>query len=78
MLVNGYSQRSTGMVATQVYELLVASLAGIYKLGSCQFLCAPDWPARMTLQQDPFCTRLLGELDCRGEETPSPELVLLI
>jgi hypothetical protein len=25
-----------------------------------------------------FCTRLLGELDCRGEETPSPELVLLI
>ena len=25
-----------------------------------------------------FCTHLLGELDCRGEETPSPELVLLI
>ena len=25
-----------------------------------------------------FCTRLLGELDFRGEETPSPELVLLI
>jgi hypothetical protein len=25
-----------------------------------------------------FCTRLFGELDCRGEETPSPELVLLI
>jgi hypothetical protein len=25
-----------------------------------------------------FCTRLLGELDCRGEKTPSPELVLLI
>ena len=25
-----------------------------------------------------FCTRLLGELDCRGEETPSPELVLLM
>jgi hypothetical protein len=25
-----------------------------------------------------FCTRLLGKLDCRGEETPSPELVLLI
>jgi hypothetical protein len=25
-----------------------------------------------------FCTRLLGEFDCRGEETPSPELVLLI
>jgi hypothetical protein len=25
-----------------------------------------------------FCTRLLGELDCRGEVTPSPELVLLI
>jgi hypothetical protein len=25
-----------------------------------------------------FCTRLWGELDCRGEETPSPELVLLI
>jgi hypothetical protein len=25
-----------------------------------------------------FCTRLLGELDCKGEETPSPELVLLI
>jgi hypothetical protein len=25
-----------------------------------------------------FCTRLLGELDCRGEEIPSPELVLLI
>jgi hypothetical protein len=25
-----------------------------------------------------FCTRLLGELDCRGGETPSPELVLLI
>jgi hypothetical protein len=25
-----------------------------------------------------FRTRLLGELDCRGEETPSPELVLLI
>jgi hypothetical protein len=25
-----------------------------------------------------FCTRLLGELDCRREETPSPELVLLI
>jgi hypothetical protein len=25
-----------------------------------------------------FCTRLLGELDCRGEETPSPELVLII
>ena len=25
-----------------------------------------------------FCTLLLGELDCRGEETPSPELVLLI
>ena len=25
-----------------------------------------------------FCTRLLGELDCRGEETLSPELVLLI
>jgi hypothetical protein len=25
-----------------------------------------------------FCTRLLGELDCRGEETPNLELVLLI
>jgi hypothetical protein len=25
-----------------------------------------------------FCTRLLGELECRGEKTPSPELVLLI
>jgi hypothetical protein len=25
-----------------------------------------------------FCTRLLGELDCRGEETLSPELVLLL
>ena len=25
-----------------------------------------------------FRTGLLGELDCRGEETPSPELVLLI
>ena len=25
-----------------------------------------------------FCTRLLGELDCRGEKTSSPELVLLI
>jgi hypothetical protein len=25
-----------------------------------------------------FCTRLLGELDCRGEETRSPELVLLL
>jgi hypothetical protein len=25
-----------------------------------------------------FCTHLLGELDCRGKETPSPELVLLI
>jgi hypothetical protein len=25
-----------------------------------------------------FCTRLLGELDCRGEKTLSPELVLLI
>jgi hypothetical protein len=25
-----------------------------------------------------FCTRLLGELDCRGEKTPSPELVLLL
>ena len=21
-----------------------------------------------------FCTRLLGELDCRGEKTPNPEL----
>jgi hypothetical protein len=25
-----------------------------------------------------FCTGLLGELDCRGEESLSPELVLLI
>jgi hypothetical protein len=25
-----------------------------------------------------FRTRLLGELDCRGEVTPRPELVLLI
>jgi hypothetical protein len=25
-----------------------------------------------------FCTCLLGELDCRGEKTPSPELVLLL
>ena len=25
-----------------------------------------------------FCTRLLGELDCRGKKTPSPELVLLL
>ena len=25
-----------------------------------------------------YCTRLLGELDCRGEKTPSPELVLLL
>jgi hypothetical protein len=25
-----------------------------------------------------FCTRLLGELDCRGEKTPTPELVLLL
>jgi hypothetical protein len=25
-----------------------------------------------------FCTRLFGELDCRGEETLSLELVLLI
>jgi hypothetical protein len=24
-----------------------------------------------------FCTCLLGELDCRGEKTLSPELVLL-
>jgi hypothetical protein len=25
-----------------------------------------------------LCTRLLGELDCRGEKTSSPELVLLL
>jgi hypothetical protein len=25
-----------------------------------------------------FCTRLLGELDCRGKETLIPELVLLM
>jgi hypothetical protein len=25
-----------------------------------------------------FCTRLLGELDCRGEKTFCPELVLLL
>jgi hypothetical protein len=25
-----------------------------------------------------FCTRLLVELDCRGEKTSSPELVLLL
>jgi hypothetical protein len=25
-----------------------------------------------------FCTRLLGELDCRGEKTLCPELVLLL
>ena len=25
-----------------------------------------------------FCTCLLGELDCRGEKTSSPELVLLL
>jgi hypothetical protein len=25
-----------------------------------------------------FCTRLLGELDCRDEKTSSPELVLLL
>ena len=25
-----------------------------------------------------FCTRLLGELECRGEKTSSPELVLLL
>jgi hypothetical protein len=38
--------------------------------------------ARLTSKNDAatgsFCTHLLGELDCRGEETPSPELVLLI
>jgi hypothetical protein len=38
--------------------------------------------ARLTSKADnttgSFCTRLLGELDCRGEKTPSPELVLLI
>jgi hypothetical protein len=25
-----------------------------------------------------FCTRLFGELDCRGEKTFCPELVLLL
>jgi hypothetical protein len=39
-------------------------------------------PAQLTSKNDAetgsFCTCLLRELDCRGEETPSPELVLLI
>jgi hypothetical protein len=38
--------------------------------------------ARLTSKNDAatgsFCTSLLGELDSRGKEIPSPELVLLI
>jgi hypothetical protein len=41
-------------------------------------LCALDSTIKNYAATGSFCTRLLGELDCRGEETPSPELVLLI
>jgi hypothetical protein len=37
-----------------------------------------DWTSKNDAATGTFCTHLLGELDCRGEETLSPELVLLI
>jgi hypothetical protein len=42
------------------------------------FLHAPDSTSKNDAATGSFCTCLLGELDCRGEETPSPELVLVI
>jgi hypothetical protein len=42
------------------------------------FLRAPDSTSKNDAATGSFCTCLLGELDCRGEKTPSPELVLLI
>jgi hypothetical protein len=38
----------------------------------------PDSTSKNDTATGSFCTCLLGELDCRGEETLSPELVLLI
>jgi hypothetical protein len=41
-------------------------------------LRAPDSTSKNDAATGSFCTRLLGELDCRGEKTFCPELVLLL
>jgi hypothetical protein len=43
-----------------------------------QFLACAGLASSNDAATGSFCTRLLGELDCRGEEILSPELVLLI
>jgi hypothetical protein len=42
------------------------------------FLRALDSTSKNDAATGSFCTRLLGELDCRGEKTFCPELVLLL
>lgn len=44
----------------------------------CLLLACARLASKVDAAAGSFCTRLLGELDCRGKETPSPELVLLI
>jgi hypothetical protein len=65
---------------------------GAYCIPMCLSTPYPSWvllitilyscEARLASKADAtpgsFCTCLLEELDCRGEKTPSPELVLLI
>jgi hypothetical protein len=43
-----------------------------------ELLHALDSTSKNDAATGSFCTRLLGELDCRGEKTFCPELVLLL
>jgi hypothetical protein len=63
-------------IPTRPHILIVPfPLPGIYKQSQC--LARARLARKNDAATGSFCTRLLGELDCRGEKTLSPELVLL-
>jgi hypothetical protein len=61
-----------------LWWLLLSVSAGAFAIAGL----LPCWVARLARKNNAatgsFCTRLLGKLDCRGEKTSSPELVLLL
>jgi hypothetical protein len=61
-----------GIVIWLSPERLYQSLTNTEGDPHSQLLCAP-WPASKNAATRSFCTRLLGELDCRGEETPQAQ-----
>jgi hypothetical protein len=69
------------LVKVQNSELMLLSFffpSQYFKWIIPSILCAPWLASKNDAATGSFCTCLLGELDCRGEDTPSPELVLLI